>query len=210
MSICYLVFSIVDLLLLFLFYEIVHYTLKDFLNVNRVIALAWGIAMIILGVLVIVIEIPLTRRNSENVWKAMSKNEKNFFSDDVGTLSTTRALNSMYIGVFTIAIGACFVGISVTLFKLDRDLKQSIVFPSRSTLPVIEASEQVVFKEMSTVTIVDHDYHHKILKPHVPKKSEPVVEKKLRGETDYERELRQKQQVKEETRAKSSEYGKFF
>lgn len=74
-SICYLVFTIIDILLLFLFYEIVLYTMKDFLNVNRYLALAWGILMIVLGILVIVIEIPLAKKNSEQVWKRMSTNE---------------------------------------------------------------------------------------------------------------------------------------
>jgi len=64
-SICYLVFSLFELLLLLMFYEIVLYTLKGFLKVNRIIAFAWGIAMIVLGILVIVIEIPLAKRNSQ-------------------------------------------------------------------------------------------------------------------------------------------------
>lgn len=184
-SICYLVFSIVDLLLLFLFYEIVLYTLKDFLNVNRVIALLWGIALVVLGILAIIIEIPLAKRNSESVWKVMSTNQKNFFSNEVGELRKTRALNSMYIGVFTIVIGALFIGISVTLFKLDRDLKQSIVFPSRSSLPVIEPHEKVFFKGMSTVTREEHDKHHIVLKQHLPVKQVKPAEKSAPIETDY-------------------------
>jgi hypothetical protein len=154
------VFSIVDLILLFLFYEIVLYTLKDFLNVNRVISLGWGIIMVVLGILVIVIEIPMTKSNSENVWKAMSVNQKNFFENNVDVLARTRGLNSMYIGIFTVVIGAFFIGISVFLFRMDRDLKQSIVFPSRSTLPVIEGHERLFFKEMSQITKPEHDVHH--------------------------------------------------
>lgn len=68
-------FTIIDILLLFLFYEIVLYTMKDFLNVNRYLASAWGILMIVFGILVIVIEIPLAKKDSEQVWKRMSTNE---------------------------------------------------------------------------------------------------------------------------------------
>lgn len=48
--------------MLFLFYEIALYTIKDFINVNRYVAIVWGVSMIVLGVLVIVIEIPLAKR----------------------------------------------------------------------------------------------------------------------------------------------------
>jgi hypothetical protein len=129
-SICYLVFSIVDLLLLFLLYEIVLYTMKDFLNVNRYISLFWGIAMIALGILVIIIEIPLAKRTSTKVWQAMSNYQREYFDNDLGKLTRTRGLNSMYIGVFTVVIGACFATISPILFLLDRDLKQAIVWPT--------------------------------------------------------------------------------
>lgn len=145
-SICYLVFTIIDILLLFLFYEIVLYTMKDFLNVNRYLAMAWGILMIVLGILVIVIEIPLAKKNSEQVWKRMSTNEQAFFSNDKEKLRKQRSLNSMYVGVFTLVKGVLFLGVSLGLFLLDRDLKQRMVWKTTSRLPEIEKHEQVVFK----------------------------------------------------------------
>ena len=125
-SICYLIFSIVDIILLFFFYEIVLYTMKDFLNVNRWISTIWGIAMVACGILVIIIEIPLAKRTSTNVWQAMSTNQRKFFENDVGKLTRMRGLNAMYVGIFTVVIGALFLIIGVILFLLDRDLKQSI------------------------------------------------------------------------------------
>jgi cytochrome c biogenesis protein CcdA len=140
------VFTIIDILLLFLFYEIVLYTMKDFLNVNRYLSMAWGILMILLGILVIVIEIPLAKKDSEQVWKRMSTNEQAFFTNDKEKLRKQRSLNSMYVGVFTIVKGVLFLGVSLGLFLLDRDLKQRMVWKTTSRLPEIESHEQVVFK----------------------------------------------------------------
>ena len=169
-SICYLVFSIVDILLLFLFYEIALYTMKDFLNVNRYIAFVWGIAMVVLGILVIVIEIPLAKRDSANIWRAMSTNQRAFFANNIGKLAKTRGLNSMYVGIFTIVIGALFIAISATLFLLDRDLKQRIEWPTSSRLPIAEKHEQCLFKGMSEVTAAEFDLHHIKLRPYLPVK----------------------------------------
>ena len=108
--------------------------------------MAWGILMIVLGILVIVIEIPLAKKDSEQVWKRMSTNEQAFFTNDKEKLRKQRSLNSMYVGVFTIVKGVLFLGVSLGLFLLDRDLKQRMVWKTTSRLPEIESHEQVVFK----------------------------------------------------------------
>lgn len=169
-SICYLVFSIAELLLLLMFYEIVLYTLKGFLKVNRFIAFAWGIAMIVLGILVITIEIPLAKRNAESIWKAMSTNQRDYFENDSGKLAKTRGLNSMYIGIFTIVKGCLFLGVGACLFLLDRDLEQRLEWPITATLPAIEKHEQFHFIGMSDITTADHDQHHLNLKEFYPVK----------------------------------------
>ena len=174
-SICYLIFSIVDIILLFFFYEIVLYTMKDFLNVNRWISTIWGIAMVACGILVIIIEIPLAKRTSTNVWQAMSTNQRKFFENDVGKLTRMRGLNAMYVGIFTVVIGALFLIIGVILFLLDRDLKQSMVRPTKSTLPVIEPSiERVAFKGFD-VTPAEHDMHHMIISKKNEKRDEALA-----------------------------------
>lgn len=71
----------------------------------------------------------------------MSNNQRAFFANDIMKLARTRGLNSMYVGVFTIIIGALFLGISGLFFLLDRDLKQRIVLPTSSRLPVAEKHE---------------------------------------------------------------------
>jgi hypothetical protein len=76
----------------------------------------------------------------------------------------------MYVGVFTIVIGALFLGISGLLFLLDRDLKQRIEWPTSSRLPVAEKHEKCHFKDISEVTSAENDLHHRNLLDYLPAK----------------------------------------
>lgn len=209
-----MVFSIVDILLLFLFYEIVLYTMKDFLNVNRWISTIWGIAMVACGVLVIIIEIPLAKRTSKNVWQAMSTNQRKFFGNDVSNLTRMRGLNAMYVGIFTIVIGALFLIIGTFLFLLDRDLKQSMVRPTKSTLPVIEPSiEKVIFRGFD-LTQPEHDMHYMIISKKNEKRDEALALSKQKPVPKPEEPSKFEEQRKhqlEEERARSQaqqQYGR--
>ena len=119
--------------------------------------------MITLGILVIIIEIPLAKKESNKVWKAMSTNQRDFFKNDIKTLTKKRGLTAMYVGIFTIVIGTLFIGVSMGLFLLDRDLQQKMIMKPSSRLPYIEKSEQVVFKGMSEIIDAERDAHHKKL-----------------------------------------------
>jgi hypothetical protein len=78
----------------------------------------------------------------------------------------------MYVGVFTIVKGVFFLGVSLGLFLLDRDLKQKMVWKTTSRLPEIEKHEQVVFKQ-NTLIQPEFDLHNlhlrKQTKPSQPK-----------------------------------------
>jgi uncharacterized protein YhhL (DUF1145 family) len=150
-SIGYFLQSILSLLLLFFYFEIVSYTMKEFLNVSRFVSMVYGVLLIVLGILVIVFEVPLAKRNSESIWDRLSENQKNFFDDKSTQLRNARVRNSFYVASFAIVIGVFFLIVGVGMFLLNRDLQQKHVRGTSSRLPDIEMHECVVFEGFTTL-----------------------------------------------------------
>jgi len=120
-----------------------------------------------------------------------------------------RGLNSMYIGIFTIVKGCCFLGVGACLFLLDRDLGQRLEWPITATLPVIEKHEQHHFKGISDITRKEVDQHDFMLKKYYTKKEEVKVEKKEIELSYLEKQVAIEEKRKAINIQQTKEYGSF-
>ena len=85
-SITFFAFSIFDILLLAFFYEIVAYGMATAIKWMRIISIVYGLTIVILAVLSIALESKDMDTIGEEVWAALSTNQKEFFDNDVSKL----------------------------------------------------------------------------------------------------------------------------
>jgi len=170
------VLTIFNVLLLFFFYEIVAYGMATMINWNRVISIIYGLVIVILGILCIVLENRDMEVIAQRVWAALSTNQKDYFKNDIGNLKDERRKNNLFVGLFSIAIGLCFVSIGALMFKLHQLQAPSIVKQVTARLPVMSRSECVEFKG-SVRNVEKHlDQHYMAIMEFFPQ----VDAKKLR------------------------------
>ena len=119
-SMTYFAFTIFNLLLLGLVYEIVAYGMSSAIKWLRVISIMYGVILIILAILEIALEKDDMVAISKLTWMRLSRNEKSFFDNDREQLMDQRNENNLFVGIFSIVIGCCFVLIGIVMFKLHE------------------------------------------------------------------------------------------
>jgi len=75
----------------------------------------------------------------------------------------------MFVGLFSIVIGICFIVIGALMFKLHKIQAPSVVKQVTARLPEMGKSECVEFRNYIKVTNELDDMHHIALKPFYPK-----------------------------------------
>lgn len=119
-SITFFTLTIFNVLVLIYFYEIVSYGISSAIWCFRLVAILYGLVIIALAICAIVLEDQEMDSIGNQVWARLSTNQKDFFSNDVGKLKEERRENNLFVGLFSIVIGICFIIIGALMYKLDK------------------------------------------------------------------------------------------
>ena len=136
---------------------------------NRIVAIIYGFTLVILAILAIVLEDEDMDTIGDTVWAGLSINQKGYFENTVDNLKDERKDNNLFVGIFAIVIGICFIVIGGLMFKLNQLQAPSIVKSVTARLPTMGVNESVTFMSYTRVTNELDDLHHVSLKPYYPK-----------------------------------------
>jgi hypothetical protein len=109
------------------------------------IALLYGIALVILGSILLGVELGGISDTCNKLWITMSTNQKAYFSNNVDNLISERSKNVSMCGSFALIIGACMIASGVTQHLLYRESEVKWKPPSTSRLPPTDFHEKVEF-----------------------------------------------------------------
>ena len=85
---------------------------------NRIFAIIYGVILVVLAILAIVLESEDMDNIAGKVWAGLSSNQKVYFDGQVDKLKDERNDNNLFVGIFAIVIGLCFIIIGGLMFKL--------------------------------------------------------------------------------------------
>ncbi len=91
--------------LLFCQYEIVNYGYRSVLYFWRVISILYGVALLILGAILLGTELGSMDETCAQVWATMSPHQQSYFLNNVQNLSAERSTNVRLCGAFAIIVG---------------------------------------------------------------------------------------------------------
>jgi len=166
-SLTYFILSLFSLLLLGLFYEASSYGEVSFLYWQRILSIAYGVILLILGILALAIELPAIATKSDSVWLALSVNQKAFFLNSVEALASLRTTNTVLVAVFVILLGLLFITAGVFMLKLHAEL--GVVFvPTVITSRLPESDYHEVVHNFVGAGIYQKDLHYLNIKPYLP------------------------------------------
>ena len=74
----------------------------------------------------------------------------------------------MFVGLFAIVIGLCFVIIGGLMFKLHKLQAPAIVKQMTARIPVMSGHECVEFRQYNKLTSAELDLHHAELRKYYP------------------------------------------
>ena len=185
-SITFFALTIFNVLLLLCFYEIVAYGMATCIKCNRIFAIIYGVILVVLAICAIVLESEDMDNIAGTVWAGLSSNQKGYFDNTVDKLKDERNDNNLFVGIFAIVIGLCFIIIGGLMFKLHQLQAPSIVKAVNARLfEPMRYSEQMTFISYTrTVNELD-DTHHASLKPYYPKAKVSKAKRKIVDEQVY-------------------------
>lgn len=164
--------TIFNVMLLYLFYEIVAYGMATMIKCNRIFAIVYGFTIIILAVVAFILEEDDMDSIADKVWAALSTNQKEFFDGEVSKLKDTRSDNNLFVLMFSIVIGLCFICIGGLMFKLHALQAPEIVKQVTARIPVMQSHECMEFVNYTRLTKQEDDHHHEQLKGYYPEKNQ--------------------------------------
>ena len=133
----YFALTLFNILLLIFYHQITSYNIASLIKWNRIIAIIYGLALIILAIVAIVLEDRDKDEIGDRVWAALSTNQKDYFDNDVDKLKDERATNNLFVGIFAIVIGICFMIIGALMFKLHALEAPEIVKQVTARIPTM-------------------------------------------------------------------------
>ncbi len=110
------------------------------------ISILYGVTILVLAILAITLEDRDMEEISDTVWAALSSIQKDYFDNDIEKLKTERHENNLFVGLFAIVIGLCFVIIGGLMFKLHKLQAPAIVKQMTARIPVMSRHECVEFR----------------------------------------------------------------
>jgi len=116
-SITYFVMSIVTLIFLFGCHEAASYML---LRYHPFITFFYGVVLLALGVVCMAIDVGGASADADAIWATMSVNQKTFFNENVENLQAVRQQNTLFAGLFGIALGGLIILQAILVFILKR------------------------------------------------------------------------------------------
>ena len=82
-SMTYFALTIFNVLLLYLYYEVVAYGIASLIKCNRIFSMVYGLTLIILAVVAFALENKDMDTIADDVWAALSMNQKEYFDEDI-------------------------------------------------------------------------------------------------------------------------------
>jgi hypothetical protein len=144
-SLTYFILSFVTLGLLYCTYEIVNFGYRSLLMWWRLVSVLYGIALLILGAILLGTELGNMTTTCASVWAKMSQNQKMYFSNVVDNLEAERTKNVSMCGAFAIVVGLSIIVMGVTQHLLYSESAVKWKAPSTSRLPPQDQHEKVNF-----------------------------------------------------------------
>lgn len=95
----------------------------------------YGIALLILGAILLGMELGNMKTTCASVWAKMSQNQKMYFSNVVDNLEAERTKNVSMCGAFAIVVGLSIIVMGVTQHLLYSESAVKWKAPSSSRLP---------------------------------------------------------------------------
>jgi len=170
-SMTFFALTFFNVAMLIFFYEIVSYGMSSAIWCFRLVSILYGLVIIALAICAIVLEDQKMDEIGDQVWAALSSNQKDFFKNSVGNLKAERRENNLFVGLFSIVIGLCFIVIGALMYKLNQLQAPEIVKQVTARLPPMGHNERVDFLGYTYITNELEDSHHISLKPYYPKVS---------------------------------------
>ena len=144
-SLTYFILSFVTLALMFCTYEIVNYGQRSLMMYWRVISALYGLALIILGIILLIMELASMSDTCTTIWGTLSQNQKIFFKDNKSNLEAERSKNVSMMGAFAIVVGFFVIVSGVTQHLLYSESAIISKPPSTSRLPPSDKHEKMNF-----------------------------------------------------------------
>ncbi|TNV78195.1 hypothetical protein FGO68_gene8390 [Halteria grandinella] len=144
-SLTYFILSFVTLGFLYCQYEIVTYGYRSVLVWWRLISLLYGLALVILGAILLGSELGSIETVCGEVWAKMSSNQKAYFNNTIDDLKSERSKNVALMGVFALILGAAICLSAGTQHMLYGEGARKWKAPMTSRVPQFERHQGVDF-----------------------------------------------------------------
>jgi len=112
---------------------------------QRVIAGLYGVALIVLGAILLGMEMSAMDQTCQGVWAKLSSNQKSYFSNNYDALVQERTKNVSMCGAFAIIVGFFMFASGVTQHMLFSESAVRWKPPQTSRLPQHERHEKMDF-----------------------------------------------------------------
>ena len=157
----------------------------------RFISALYGLALIILGIILLITELASMSDTCTTIWGKLSQNQKLFFSDNKSNLEAERSKNVSMMGAFAIVLGFFLIVSGITQHYLYSESAVVSKPPSTSRLPPSDQHEKMHFVYFC---FRGEDYDG----PHMLSETNKEVTEEVDNEDPYMAEQREREAQRQE------------